>query len=57
MSTKSKSHIEQYHLHKDHPEELQFEIYPLADYLADSGDHALEPHIDKAPEIKIYGVA
>lgn len=45
ISSKHKSSIEQYHLHKDHPEELQFEIYCLKEYLAESQGHANEPHI------------
>jgi hypothetical protein len=33
-STKNKPKIEHYHLHKDQPEKLQFEIYSLSEYLA-----------------------
>lgn len=40
----SDSTIQQYHLHKNEPEKLQFEIYPLSDYLAGSGNHPLKPH-------------
>ncbi len=36
--------IEQYHLHKGHPEKLQFEVYNLKDYLETSGVHAQLPH-------------
>ncbi len=36
--------IEQYHLHKEHPEKLQFEVYDLEQYLKNSGEHALLPH-------------
>jgi len=37
--------IQKYHLHKNEPDKLQFEIYSLKDYLDESGDHAQEPHI------------
>ena len=43
--TKSKSKIEQYHLHKDQPERLQFEIYSLNDYLTKNKGHIEKPHI------------
>jgi AraC family transcriptional regulator, transcriptional activator of pobA len=43
--TKSKLKIEQYHLHKDHPEKLQFEIYSLHDYLIKNVGHTEKPHI------------
>jgi AraC-like DNA-binding protein len=36
--------IEHYHLHKAHPEKLQFQIYHLEDYLVASGEHAQVPH-------------
>lgn len=36
--------IEQYHLHKAHPEKLQFEAYPLASYRQRSSLKAAEPH-------------
>ncbi|TYA92316.1 AraC family transcriptional regulator [Seonamhaeicola marinus] len=36
--------VEQYHLHKEHPEKLQFEIYDLEPYLLKSGEHATIPH-------------
>ncbi|WP_298534633.1 AraC family transcriptional regulator [uncultured Algibacter sp.] len=36
--------IEQYHLHKEHPEKLQFQIYDLESYLKESGVHAQKPH-------------
>lgn len=36
--------IEQYHLHKEHPEKLQFELYDLEPYLKKSGEHATKPH-------------
>lgn len=36
--------IEHYHLHKAHPEKLQFQIYDLEAYLASSGEHAQVPH-------------
>lgn len=42
---KSKPKIEQYHLHKDQPEKLQFEIYSLSDYLAKNVGHTDKPHI------------
>ncbi|AUP80746.1 helix-turn-helix domain-containing protein [Flavivirga eckloniae] len=41
---KGTTNIEQYHLHKDHPEKLQFEVYNLSDYLETSGVHAQLPH-------------
>lgn len=37
--------IEMYHLHKDAPEKLQFEIYPLSDYLKDGGCLTQKPHV------------
>jgi len=37
--------IEQYHLNKDQPEKIQFELYPLDEYLKDSEGCANEPHI------------
>jgi len=37
--------IQKYHLHKGEPDKLQFEIYPLTDYLAGSELHAQKPHI------------
>ena len=40
----SVSKIKQYHLHKNEPEKLQFEIYPLNDYLSDSAGHNQKPH-------------
>lgn len=43
--TKSKTKIERYHLHKDQPEKLQFDIYPLFDYLTKNSIHASKPHI------------
>ena len=42
--TKSKLKIEQYHLHKDKPEKLQFEIYSLHQYLAKNIGHTDKPH-------------
>ena len=42
---KSKPKIEQYHLHKDQPEKLQFEIYSLSDYLTKNIGHTEKPHI------------
>jgi len=42
---KSKPKIEQYHLHKDQPEKLQFEIYSLNDYLTKNKGHIEKPHI------------
>ncbi|MFK7924148.1 MAG: helix-turn-helix domain-containing protein [Bacteroidia bacterium] len=36
--------IEQYHLHKAHPEKLQFEAYPLAAYRQDNSEKAVVPH-------------
>ena len=43
--TKKKPKIEQYHLHKDQPEKLQFEIYSLIDYLTKNIGHTEKPHI------------
>lgn len=43
--TKSKPKIEQYHLHKDQPEKLQFEIYSLNEYLTKNKGHTEKPHI------------
>lgn len=39
-----KQKIEQYHLHKAHPEKLQFEIYDLNTYRERSGAKAAVPH-------------
>lgn len=36
--------IEKYHLHKAHPEKLQFEVYDLNTYRKNSGDKAAQPH-------------
>ncbi len=44
MSKKGSIKIEQYHLHKGHPEKLQFEVYDLKSYLKSSGDLARIPH-------------
>lgn len=41
---KSNSKIEQYHLHKLHPEMLQFELYSLKEYRIKSGEKAAIPH-------------
>lgn len=41
----NKTKIQKYHLHKDEPDKLQFEIYPLQEYLAESGGHSQKPHI------------
>ncbi len=41
---KSNSKIEQYHLHKLHPEMLQFELYSLKEYRKKSGEKAAIPH-------------
>jgi len=38
------SKIEKYHLHKDHPEKLQFEVYDLLEYRKKSGKMAATPH-------------
>ncbi|MGJ8736279.1 AraC family transcriptional regulator [Zobellia laminariae] len=40
----SKTKIEQYHLHKEHPRKLQFELYDLNAYRKKSGDLAAVPH-------------
>lgn len=37
-------HIVQYHLHKAHPEKLQFELYDLGTYRKKSGEKAAKPH-------------
>jgi len=37
--------IELYHLHKNQPDKLQFELYSLKDYLSESYGHAEKPHI------------
>lgn len=36
--------IKRYHLHPGEPDKLQFEIYPLADYLAGNGYSTQKPH-------------
>lgn len=41
---KKDTHIAQYHLHKSHPEKLQFEIYDLQTYRQKSGDKAAVAH-------------
>lgn len=41
---KSKSNIEQYHLHKSHPEKMQFEIYDLKEYRHKNVEKAAIPH-------------
>lgn len=41
---KTTDKIEQYHLHKEHPEKLPFEIYDLKTYLDKSGAHAQIAH-------------
>lgn len=43
--TKNQTEIEQYHLHRDQPEKLQFAIYSLFDYLAINRVPASKPHI------------
>ncbi len=40
----SKSKIEKYHLHKAHPEKLQFEVYDLNTYRKKSGEKAAVAH-------------
>lgn len=40
----SPQHIVQYHLHKAHPEKLQFELYDLNAYRKESGEKAAKPH-------------
>ncbi len=44
-ASRNKTEIKQYHLHKGHPEKLQFEIYCLNDYLAKNKGHVDKPHI------------
>jgi len=41
---KKDAKIEQYHLHKAHPEKLQFELYDLKSYRKKSGAKAAIPH-------------
>lgn len=41
---KKDAKIEQYHLHKGHPEKLQFELYDLNAYRKRSGEKAAVPH-------------
>lgn len=41
---KSTQPIVQYHLHKAHPEKLQFELYDLNAYRKKSGEKAAKPH-------------
>lgn len=41
----SDTKIKKYHLHKDQPDKLQFEIYPLKDYLPEGGIHTQTSHI------------
>ncbi len=36
--------IQQYHLHKEHPEKLQFDIHPLGEYFKKNEEHASVPH-------------
>ncbi len=40
----SSKNIAKYHLHKAHPEKLQFEIYDLNTYRKHSGEKAAIPH-------------
>lgn len=41
---KENENIQQYHLHKEQPEKLQFEIHDLSDYYQRNKDHASIPH-------------
>lgn len=41
---KKDTEIKQYHLHKAHPEKLQFELYDLSSYRKRSGEKAALPH-------------
>lgn len=41
----SDTKIKKYHLHKDEPNKLQFEIYPLGDYLIRNAEHTQKPHV------------
>jgi mannose-6-phosphate isomerase-like protein (cupin superfamily) len=43
--TKNKKKIEEYHLHKDQPEKLQFDIFSLNEYLKESIGLVNKPHI------------
>jgi len=45
MNIAAESNIEQYHLHKNEPDKLQFEIYGLNEYLSDSNGCASKPHV------------
>ncbi len=37
--------IQKYHLHKDEPEKLQFEVYPLKAFLIENAAHTQKPHV------------
>lgn len=41
---KDNSHITQYHLHKEQPQKLQFEIHSLQAYLEKNKAHTAQPH-------------
>ena len=41
---KSTDNIEQFHLHKEHPERLQFELYDLESYRKQHGEKSTIPH-------------
>ncbi|MCC8146842.1 MAG: AraC family transcriptional regulator [Bacteroidales bacterium] len=45
MAVSHKTKIQKYHLHENEPDKLQFEIYPLNDYLISSGAHTQKPHV------------
>ncbi|RKD90414.1 AraC family transcriptional regulator [Mangrovibacterium diazotrophicum] len=37
--------IQKYHLHKNEPEKLQFEVYPLKEFLIENAAHTQKPHV------------
>jgi AraC family transcriptional activator of pobA len=43
--TKIKTKVERFHLHKNEPHKLQFDIHPLSSYLTKNSKHARQPHI------------
>jgi len=45
MSAYNEHIIQHYHLHKDSPEKLQFEIYSLRDYLKRHAEHTQKSHV------------
>ncbi|WP_163321797.1 MULTISPECIES: helix-turn-helix domain-containing protein [Draconibacterium] len=41
----SELEIQKYHLHKDEPDKLQFEIFPLKEYLIQKAHNTQKPHV------------